>query len=162
MKFVFLIVFLTSFYSFGHDFFFAFSELEYNQKTKKIECTITVSTHDFEGCMNSEKIMITDLNLLYQKKSEFKLVENYIKNHFKIWSDDLILFKMIGTEISLNGTMNFYLESEEILLNKEIKIFFDLLMDQNKTQQNKITFIHNNNSYTKEFFYSERLQTIKF
>ena len=58
--------------------------------------------------------------------------------------------------------MNFYLESEEILLNKEIKVLFDLLMDQNKTQQNKITFIHNNNSYTKEFFYSERLQSIKF
>ena len=106
--------------------------------------------------------MVTNLNLLYKKKDEFELVENYIRNHFKIWSDDLILFNMIGVEISLNGTMDFYLESEEIRLNTEIKIFFDLLMDKYKTQQNKITFIHNNKSYTKEFFYSERLQTIKF
>ncbi|MDG1147825.1 MAG: hypothetical protein P8N52_05915 [Crocinitomicaceae bacterium] len=151
---------LFSLTSFGHEYFFGFSELEYNEISQKFECTIISSTHDIELALKQNNIKSGKLVMLSPNSKEFKAVEAYLNTHFKVWTKELVQFKLIGSEVSLSGTTNFYLESEVIDIGTELRITFDLLMNTYQQQQNKVTLKHRNNKYTETFLYTERTQII--
>jgi len=154
------LVFLISFSSFGHTYFFGFSELEYNEISQKFECTIIASTHDLQRALDQNDVKSGDLTMLSPNSGKFRAVETYLNTHFKVWTKGLVRFRMIGNEVSMNGTTSFYLESEVTGIDSEVKISFDLLMDSYQQQQNKITLKYRGNNYTKTFLYTERVQTI--
>ncbi|MCH2230320.1 MAG: hypothetical protein MK105_08245 [Crocinitomicaceae bacterium] len=155
-----IILLLTSFVSFSHEYFFGFSELEYNDITRKFEATIIVSTHDFERALELAEVNVVDLAKIQSNMAEKNAVESYINRHFILQTQDRIKFNLIGSEVFLNGTSNFYFESEEIDFHDKLEVTFDLLMDVFKQQQNKITLNYRDNSYTRTFLYNERKQLI--
>jgi hypothetical protein len=152
---------LISLSSFGHEYFFGFSEVEYNDISRKFECTIIVSTHDLELALENEGVETGDLAEISKGDQGFFNVQEYLNKHFKIWTTDLVNLNMVGSEVSLNGTTSFYFESDVIEIAPEIKVSFDLLMDIFKQQQNKITLTYRNNRYTRTFLYTERVQSIE-
>lgn len=154
------LLFLTSFLSFGHEYFFGFSELEYNDITRKFEATIIVSTHDLERALEMAEVKSGDLAELNVGTEENKAVQGYLNSHFIVKTNSRIKFNLIGSEVFLNGTCNFYFESEATDFNGKLDVTFDLLMDVFKQQQNKITLNYRNNSYTRTFLYTERKQLI--
>lgn len=158
---VFLFLLLSSFNMYAHEYFFAFAEVEYNETSQKIEATLTVSTHDLEHAIEKELNLVKHLEKIEFGTKEFVALEGYLLKYFKIETDKKCKLKLIGLEESLQGITNFYFESEKIEIHDEITISFDLLMKQNKKQQNKVTFYHKNKNYTRPFLYSQRLQTIK-
>jgi len=158
--FTFLAVFLLSLSSLGHEYFFGFSELEYNEITQKLEATIIVSTHELERALAISAVNSGDLAKLKVDSPQQKAVKNYLMNHFVVEANETIKFNLIGSEVFLNGTTNFYFESESIELKRELNITFDLLMDVFKQQQNKITLTCRNKKYTRTFLYTERKQLI--
>lgn len=151
---------LVSFTSFGHEYFFGFSELEYNDVSRKFECTIIASTHDLERALEKSNVETGDLAKITQGSDGFLAIEKYLNTHFTVSLKEQVKFKLIGSEVHMNGTTNFYFESEAIDITTEVKFSFDLLMDTFQQQQNKITFIYRNNSYTRTFLYNERVQSI--
>lgn len=155
-----IFILLVSFTSFGHEYFFGFSELEYNDVSRKFECTIIVSTHDVERALEKSNIETGDLANLSQGTDGFLAVSKYLNSHFVVTCEEQVKFKLIGSEVLMSGTTNFYFESEAIDLFSEITVSFDLLMDTFQQQQNKITFKYRNNSYTRTFLYNERVQSI--
>ena len=162
MKFLtFLFLFLLSLSSFGHEYFFGFSELEYNEITQKLEATIIVSTHDLERALAISAVNSGDLTKLKIDSPEVKEVKNYLMNHFVVEANETIKFNLVGSEVFLNGTTNFYFESESIVIKRELKITFDLLMDVFRQQQNKITLTYRDKKYTRTFLYTERKHLIK-
>lgn len=155
-----LLFLLASTSMFAHDYYFAFAEAAYNEESKKIETTLTISTHDLERALKKQIPGSFNIGEMNMDSEEFQIVEAYILKHFKIESDVTIKFDLVGIETNLKEMTNFYLESEPIDLKDSITVHFDLLMEAYKEQQNKITFYHKGNSYTKPFLYTQRIQII--
>ena len=158
---LFLIVFLVSFNMYAHDYFFAFAEVAYNETSKKIEATLTVSSHDLELAIQKEGYKIEDLAKIEKGSRDFETLEIYIRKHFQIKLDSNAKFDLLGFKISLNGTTDFYFESEVLAIKDRVVVVYDLLMNHFNKQQNKVTFYHKKKSYTRPFLNSKKLQIIQ-
>ena len=158
---LFLLVLLTSFSTFAHDYFFAFGEIVYNETSKKFETTLSVSTHDLESGIKKEGIKIADFSNIEKGSTDFAVLEKYLLKHFQLKSNTGVKLNLLGFKISLEGKTDFFLESEVIEINNTVEIFYDLLMNHNEKQQNKITFYYKKESYTRPFLITQKSQSIK-
>lgn len=145
---------------FAHDYYFAFAEVAYNEDSNKIETTLTISTHDLERALKKKISGSFDIGEMTMDSKELEVIQEYILKHFKIESISKVKLRVVGFESNLKGMTSFYLESEPVELKESVTVHFDLLMETYKEQQNKITFYHKGNSYTKPFLYSKRIQII--
>ena len=145
----------------SHDYFFSFTEMEYNDVTRKFEVTITVSTHDLELAYEKNGDIKLDLEYFESQSETTILLKDYFKNHFRIQTEnEKCVLNLIAYESSLNGTTNFYFESESIDITHKLTLRNDILMDQYQQQQNKITLYYRSKSYTNDFLSNEKIQTI--
>ena len=160
-KIVLILALFFCFHAYGHEYYFSFAELGYNDMTEKFEVTLSVSTHDLESAINSDSVLIKDIMLVTDNSPEFLLIEQYLMKHFKVSSLNNVKFSLIGHETSMNGTSNFYFESKPAAINGHIYVLFDLLIDIYQEQQNKITFYYHGESYTRPFNYDIKEQYIK-
>ena len=143
----------------SHDFYFSFAEMEYNVITKKVEMTLTVTTHDLERSLEADGREIDNIASLSEDES--KLIESYLNKHFLLSSEGLqSRFRFIGHEVFLDGTSNFYFESEEIDLSGDVVILFDVLMESFPEQQNKLTFYYEDRTLTAAFTQLNKTQTL--
>ena len=158
---LFFIVTCVSNYGLSHDYYFAFAEIEYNEMNSRFECTVTASAHDIEPLQEKLGLFIDSLSDPHSL-SATKAFE-FLKNHFQISAETQnINMNLIGIEVMLNGTLNFYLESEEVKLNTgTFDLQFDLLMDVYAEQQNKATVYYRNETYTGHFLHETRTQTFQ-
>ncbi|MGY8927706.1 MAG: DUF6702 family protein [Flavobacteriales bacterium] len=159
-----IVLFLALFFcshAYGHEYYFSFAELGYNDMSEKFEATLSVSTHDLESAINSNSVLIKDITLVTDNSPEFLLIEQYLMKHFKVSTSNDVKFSLIGHETSMNGTSNFYFESKPAAISGHIDVQFDLLIDTYQEQQNKITFYYHGESYTRPFNYDIKEQYIK-
>ena len=162
MKYIlFVIILLTSTLSYSHEYFFAFAEVEYNDISKKLEATVTASTHDVESAIREGKTRLKNIESIDLESDDFRRLQSYLLSHFKIYSVGKPNLKLIGFEVLLSGLTNFFFESTEMEIGETLHIEFDLLMQQHQEQQNKITFYYRNETYTRPFLYDKRRQEIK-
>lgn len=168
---LFFIAFFSVFSSFGHEYFFAFAEVEYDELNGRLEATLIVTTHDFEKYLQKNKIIEHDLSRYKTDTTTIQFIENEINKHFHLNLNpglensitegaELFHFKLEGYEIQLTGTVEFYLSYE---LNRPLEIFevlFDLLMNEYPQQQNKLTFSYRGTKKTYVFLSNKRTQLI--
>lgn len=158
---LFIFAFLLSTVSFGHEYYFAFAEVEYNEMNGKIEATLRVSTHDLEKVLREKNLIKNDLSSISQDTATLSLLEKEIETHFSIsFSGKNLDFQLEGFETLKTGLVEFYLSSDiqENLEKMEIK--FDLLMEEFPEQQNKMTFMHRMSKTTLVFMQNKRTQYI--
>lgn len=152
MKTFLLIISLVSapFVSNAHEYFFSFIEMEYNAVTQRVEMTLTVTTHDFERALEESGHEVENVKTIDNIEKE--AIEAYVNRHFNFASgsetSELIY---IGNEVSLDGTSNWYFQSEPINLLDEMEIRYDILMEVFPEQQNKITLYYYDKTYTVAF-----------
>ena len=144
----------------AHDYYFAFAEVSYNSITEKIEITLSTSAHDIENELQDELHFDNDLESALKNEKLTSEISSYIQQHFKIKTKELIQFDLIGTQVQLNGIVNFYFESVKTTITDEIVVVFDLLMSRFKEQQNKISFNFRGHIYTRPFLQDKRTQII--
>ncbi len=158
---LFFLIFLSSI-SYGHDYYFAFGEVEYNDVTQKFETTLIVSTHDLEMILEKKEISSVKIDQISEGSQDYANLASYLTSHFIIKTgSERCSFNLIGMETLLNGTTNFYFESLPVELSGELSFRFDLFMDFYKQQQNKITFHYRDNTYTFPFLITEPTQKLK-
>lgn len=169
---LFLIFFFCTSFSYSHDYFFAFAEVEYDEMNGQIEATITLTTHDLERILQQKGIIETDLKGTKNDSIKMLQIEHEILSHFIIKEAFLLSeeshsesssignLKLDGFETDLSGTVQFYFSAALKKPVETIEVVFDLLMDEYKNQQNKITLIHRNNKRTFIFLPSKRTQLI--
>ncbi|MDT0552539.1 DUF6702 family protein [Urechidicola vernalis] len=145
---------------FAHDYYFAFAEMAFNNSSSKFETTISISTHDLEHALENINKPVGHLEKVHVDSEEFKVLEAYLLSHFKVTFKTPVSFNLLGFESKLDGVTYFYLESDAVELQDTIKVKFDALMEMHKEQQNKMTFYHNDKSYSKPFLYTNRIQII--
>jgi hypothetical protein len=163
MKYLVYIFFLlvTSF-SWGHEYYFSFTEIEYNTASKKFEISIQTSAHDTEFALNKSGIAVKDLELQAKDSIVKKGLESWLNAgfHVEVAGKPLTL-KMIGFEVLPNGQMYAYLESEPVETPDSLTINYPLLMDQFPLQQNKLTLIYTSLKQTAVFLPNKTVQTLK-
>ena len=148
--------------AFGHDFFFAFAEVEYNDISQQIEGTISVSSHDLERIFAEKNWSIDALETIEEKNENFTLISTWLLDQFKLSSNNASIdLSVIGCEIELNGMIHFYLESTPIELTHALTVKFDLLMSNFPEQQNKLTFYYRDQTITKSFLQTAFVHEIR-
>ena len=147
--------------SFGHNYYFAFAEVQYDDISQRFQATVIVSSHDLEFVLEKEGVMQLNLDKLEENSKNYTTLENYLSEHFIVETGkEKCAFKLVGFRNELSGTSSFYLESEPIELQPELKLTFDIFMKQYPQQQNKITLFYRDAQYTLPFLLNEPKQTI--
>lgn len=145
----------------AHAFYFAFSEISFDEIGQRIEATLIVTAHDLDLTFESEKCRIKSEGL--NKEDCIKQVEAYLNGHFLMEKGDYrTRFKIEGYEIKREGTIEFYLSSEWKPSFENILFTFNLLMKQFPEQQNKALIIWRNQKKTLEFLPNKTQHLILF
>jgi hypothetical protein len=154
---------LTSFNTFSHEYYFAFSEMEYNIEHKNFELTLFVSTHDIEHWFQDNNIQINELEDHVKDTTLQKQFGTILLNGFSVTNNDSKLqFKIVGYEVLKTGISQFYFVSNNVEIVSPLLIKFDLLMNKYPEQQNKLTFIFENQKKSYSFLPSRKEETIEF
>lgn len=151
----------------GHEYFFAFAEVEYSEKSARMEATLTLTAHDLEAYLQKTNRIVNSLEDAFADSTEFSSIEKAINAHFYFYEEDsdkhskwVSSFKIDGYHILLNGNIEIYLSCN---LEKPLPILsvkFNLLMDYFTEQQNKITFINKGKKSTLNFNVTNQNQII--
>ncbi len=163
MKFIFLFLssFLLSVGAWSHNYYFGFAEMQYNEINHTLETTIVLSAHDLEDVLIKSKSIDKSLEYLTEDTLAQIAVEKFILNSFKVEFDNQKAdFHLLGFDISPNGMIQIYLLAENVTLKNQLNITFSSMMDVSEAQQNKLTFIHNNNKQTAVFLQNQKSSVI--
>jgi len=128
--------------SFGHDFFYAFAEMEYKEECSCVEISLRVSAHDLNSIAES---MIEDYKglerTLNDSEDEGQIVDKLIMKGFEISQGTKVIeMSYQGFEIFNDDECIFYFTSEGFK-PETINVRFDLFMNQFSEQQNKLILI---------------------
>jgi hypothetical protein len=151
----------------GHEYFFAFAEVEYSEKSARMEATLTLTAHDLEAYLQKKNIIVNSLEDAFADGSEASSIEKDINAHFFFYEEDsdkhskwVSSFKIDGHQILLNGNIEIYLSCEAVKPLSNLNVQFNLLMDYFSDQQNKITFIYRRKKSTLNFNVTNQNQII--
>ena len=164
MKHIFTLIFL-SFHTlnFAHETYFAFAEMEYDDKCSCLEISIKVSSHDLNEIAENDIENYKSLeSALIDKKQIKEITDNIILKGFQI-SQAKIITQLFyeGFELNNDGNCYFFFKSEEIE-PETINVRFDLFMGIYTEQQNKIIYRNSNDiNETYGFFIFKRQTDIK-
>jgi hypothetical protein len=164
MKFIFLFLssFLLSFGAWSHNYYFGFAEMQYNEINHTLETTIVLSAHDLEDVLMKSKSIDKSLEFLLNDSIANLEVEKFILNSFQVEFDNQKAdFHLVGFEISATGMIQIYLLAENVTLIEKLNITFSSMMDVFEAQQNKLTFIQNNNKQTAVFLQNQKSTVIQ-
>lgn len=158
---LFLLVLTFQFPIFAHEHFFSFAEMEYNSTTSKFETSIIATTHDIEHFLIEKGYKIKELEDYYSNDSVKEIIENELLKGFKVSiGNKKINFKLKGYEVKNTGETYFYFESDKVDKIADLHVVFDLLMEHDKRQQNKLTYIFQNKKTAYSFTTSKKEQDI--
>lgn len=147
--------------AFGHDYYFAFAEVEYNDITQQFEATVSVSSHDLERIFDEKNWSIDALESP-EKTENFDAITEWVLEQFVIHSGEgTVNFNVIGCEVELSGMIRFYMESDPIDVASALNVQFNLLMEDFPEQQNKFTLYYRDRTITKSFLPSAFVQEIR-
>lgn len=146
----------------AHEYHFAFAEAEYSWQSNTIQVSISLSTNDFEHTLTDEGMEINHLESYSKDKMMQLSLSDKVLEHFKInMGETHCLFAFIGFEVLNTGITNFYYESQPIEFEPKITAVFDLMIQSNHEQQNKLTFINGKEKITVPFIFNQTKQSFK-
>ncbi len=159
-----LLIFFCAFQSlaFGHDYFFAFAEVKYDDFSQTFETSISVSAHDLERIFEQKSWSMDELNHFSDDSEDLDSISSWILKEFTINSaSNQVDFTLIGCETELNGIVHFYFESKPIEITDSLTVKFNFLMSQFPQQQNKLTLYYRDQTITTTFLPSSYTHEIR-
>jgi|TARA_R110000737_G_scaffold223373_2_gene238379 hypothetical protein len=157
----FSLIMLTSFTSIAHEYFFGFAELSYNSTDQVIEGTLMLSTHDLEEWFQIKKLPVKELEDHVSDEKLIQQMASTLFSEFKIKNNGTSLkLQLIGYEVLPNGMTNFYFHSNKTEKPQKLDFTFDLMMNELPKQQNKITYLDKQKSYTAVFVSTKKQSSI--
>lgn len=123
-------MFLSSF----HPFHFGVTEIRYNSNSQAIEISCKLFTNDFESILKKKYGKSIDLVQHHEQQDVKELLQRYIQEHLQIRNErQLINYTLLGSEHE-DSAIWVHLESQKVVLSKELNIqnslLFDLFDDQ--------------------------------
>ncbi len=144
------LLFLSAF-SYGHDTYFAFAEMEYAEDCSCLEISIKVSAHDLNSIAeNQSKDYLGLEKTLNSKAGNSTIIQQIILQGFEINQNQKKIASFYeGFELNNDGNCFFYFKTEKIEKSL-IDVRFDLFMNTYLEQQNKL--IYNKSDHSKKTF----------
>ena len=144
------LLFLSAF-SYGHDTYFAFAEMEYAEDCSCLEISIKVSAHDLNSIAeNQSKDYLGLEKTLNSKAGNSTIIQQIILQGFEINQNQKKIASFYeGFELNNDGNCFFYFKTEKIEKSL-IDVRFDLFMSTYLEQQNKL--IYNKSDHSKKTF----------
>lgn len=153
---------LVSSASWGHQYFFAFAEIEYNEMAQKFEGSVVATAHDFELVLMNSYGLQTKLEKIEAKSSEVKIMEVYLNKFLTLRYGCALDMNAVDAycsadwsiesfQIMKNGTIELYFSAPAKHVYTLIQVDFRFLMDHFSDQQNKLTFIYREDRKTQSF-----------
>lgn len=144
------LLFLSPF-SYGHDTYFAFAEMEYAEDCSCLEISIKVSAHDLNSIAeNQSKDYLGLEKTLNSKAGNSTIIQQIILQGFEINQNQKKIASFYeGFELNNDGNCFFYFKTEKIEKSL-IDVRFDLFMNTYLEQQNKL--IYNKSDHSKKTF----------
>jgi hypothetical protein len=153
---------LVSSTSWGHQYFFAFAEIEYNEMAEKFEGSVVATTHDFEFALMKSHGLQTKLEKIEMNSSDVKIMEDYLNKFLTLLygcsldSNAIDAYcsanwRIESFQIMKNGTIELYFSAPAKHVYTLIQVDFRFLMDAFPEQQNKLTFIYREDRTTQSF-----------
>lgn len=157
--------------SWGHQFFFAHGEIEYNEVAQKFEGSFVATAHDLESCLMQSYGLKTKLEKLDPSATEVGILETYLNKHLTLRYGCSLdsnavdaycssQWEIEGFQVLKNGTIELYFSSVAKQLYPALQIDCTFLMDAFPEQQNKVTFIYRGESQTVNFTSNKHTQQI--
>jgi hypothetical protein len=153
---------LVSSTSWGHQYFFAFVEIEYNEFGQKLEGTLVATSHDLESTLMMDYGLKTKLEKLTPSSEEANILENYL-NKFLLLQYGCSLdsnavdaycsakWELESFQIFTNGSIELYFSSPVKQIHQEIRVACRFLMDVFPEQQNKVSILYRGKEETLSF-----------
>lgn len=140
ITFLFLIFGFFSFTA-AHKFYVSVTEIEHNEKEKRLQIISRVFTDDLENVLKQRYDPELRLGKKVETEGADKHISNYLKSKLQIEIDGATVeVNFLGKEYENDMTI-FYIESQQISDFKKIKIKNSLLMDLFEEQRNLIHVI---------------------
>ena len=152
----FVVVFLSFLMNnlYAHEYHFSFAEVEFNNKCKCLQISMSVAAHDIELSLKKKGLLNGSLERNIEDNGISANLQKEFLDHFIVNIDMVnIALSIDGYEFTDDGLFYVYMSSKEIsIANSSVLQFkYDLLMESFSEQQNKLTFIHNNVKQTLSF-----------
>lgn len=151
---------LLSAFSYGHDTYFAFAEMEYDEDCSCLEISIKVSAHDLNSIAEGQSNNYLGLEkTLNSKEGNSNIIQQIIFQGFEIsqYQKKIVSFYE-GFELNNDGDCFFYFKTEK-LEKGLIDIRFDLFMNTYLEQQNKLIYNKSDHSKQTFIFFGSRRET---
>jgi len=126
----------------AHVFYFAFAEMEYNEKEQRFEISLRATGHDVEDYMEHLKRPIGKLEDCVNSPLKLSLLEEVLLHEFQLKTNGKTLsLELLGLNVNTKDEVTFFIVSKKMELPASIEITFNYLMNFFEEQQNKITII---------------------
>lgn len=125
-------------FSVAHKYYVALTEIEYDEKQQSVQMIMNVFMDDIELALNNAYTIDSKI----AHKNEIKGLNNYfnqyLNEHFKVFiNGEKKNYKFVGKEFE-GDIVYFYLEIENIIDVKELKIENTILLKDFPEQQNLV------------------------
>ncbi len=148
--------------SWGHQYFFASVEIDYNEVGQKLEGSLVVTSHDLEYTLMKDYGLKTKLEKLNPSSDETNIIENYLNKflllHYGCSLDSNTvdaycetIWEIESFQVLTNGTIELYFSSAIKQIHQQIQVTCRILMDAFPEQQNKVSFIYRGSKETLSF-----------
>ncbi len=128
---------------------------------EKLEGTLIFTSHDLEEVLMAKGIITSKFEKLQHDSITISALGNALFNDFKFYSNQVpIKLNALDFSLTKNGLIEIYFKSEKVKLSQDFELQFESLMDIYPKQQNKITFIQNNEKQTYVFMNNETRRKI--
>jgi hypothetical protein len=121
-----------------HPFFVSLTEVEHNEKAKRLEVSCKVFSNDLEAAL--EKKYKTQLDILQpgQRARIEPLIRDYLQQHFQVLVDGKpVTFQFLGYELEEDATWC-YLEAPKVNQVKKLEVKNDVFFAEHPTQTNML------------------------
>jgi hypothetical protein len=147
----------------AHAFYFAFAEMQYNEKEERFEITLRATGHDVEKYMEVINSPIGKLEECTKNPIKLKQLERAIDKGFRLSIAGVQLtLELLGLEINVNDEVSFYLASRRVKKPDSLGIEFNFLMDYFDEQQNKLTIFEGGEKHYLSFLPHMTQRTFEF
>lgn len=134
-----------------HKFYVSKTTILFNERTQQFEITCKFFTDDLESTLMQGRKELLHLGLENEAASTNSLIEDYVKNHFRIVMDnETIAYRFVGKEVESDLTY-VYLEFFRVPQFHSMKIENTLLVDLFPEQQNIVDLTMNSTTQTLIF-----------
>lgn len=147
----------------AHPFHVSATEMEYNERDKRVEVSTKIFTDDFEAVLQKLYKTKVDFNNATLKNQNDNLVKKYILTHLSIRSGNNILsLHLYGWEVEREAVFVYTIADAPQINIKSISVENTVLYDAFTDQVNIVHFIVNGKRKSTELNYPDRKAEFSF